>query len=60
MIKIVDNVLTNEECQKLIDDNILSLTKATTLGTPIDSYRTAEGTWIYTDNDISNKIKMYL
>jgi prolyl 4-hydroxylase len=49
--------LTKEECQKLIDENIKSLTKATTLGTPIDSYRTADGTWIYNDTDISNKIK---
>lgn len=57
MITIKDNVLTREECQKLIDDNIKSLTKATTLGTPIDSYRTAEGTWIYADTSISNKIK---
>jgi len=57
MIRIVDNVLTTEDCQKLIDDNIQSLTKATTLGVPIDSYRTAEGTWIYNDNDISIKIK---
>jgi hypothetical protein len=58
MIKIIDNILTQEECDKLIQTGIKnSLVKANTLGENIESYRTADNTWIWESNELTTKIE---
>jgi prolyl 4-hydroxylase len=57
MIRILDNILTEDECNSIIELGISSLQETTTLGEYKEGYRTATGCWIYNDNDITNKIK---
>lgn len=58
MIKILDNTLTNSECNDLIQMGIDNgLVKATTLGENIESYRTADNTWIWQSNELTSKIE---
>lgn len=57
MIKILDNILTKEECSELIKMGSDKMQAATTLGTAIDGYRTAENSWIYDKTDLTEKIK---
>ena len=57
MIKILDNILSQTECESLIERYTKDLQTLSTLGTKIDSYRTADGTWIYTDDELSLKIQ---
>ena len=57
MIKLLDDVLTVNECEQLINEYSTELRKLDTLGTPIDNYRTADGTWIYKDTELSLKIQ---
>lgn len=58
MIKIVDNVLTQNECDELIQmGTVNGLTKANTLGETITSYRTADNSWILERNELVKKIE---
>ena len=58
MIKIIDNILTQEECDELIQSGLKnSLVKANTLGENIESYRTADNTWIWESNELTRKIE---
>jgi hypothetical protein len=58
MIKIIDNLLTETECSELIEISIKNgLVKATTLGENIQSYRTADNTWIWESNELTTKIE---
>jgi hypothetical protein len=58
MIKILDNVLTQNECDELIRIGTENgLTKASTLGENIQSYRTADNSWIWNNNELTNKIQ---
>ena len=60
MIKILDNILSKNECESLIQKYTKDLHTLSTLGTKIDSYRTADGTWIYTDDELSLKIQKFV
>ena len=57
MIQIIDYQITQNECQELIDMGSKNLTNAATLGTPIENYRVAENAWIYSDTELTTKIK---
>ena len=57
MIKILDNILSKTECESIIEKYTKDLHTLSTLGTNIDSYRTANGTWIYTNDELSLKIQ---
>lgn len=58
MIKIIDNILTQTECDELIQIGIKNgLVKANTLGKNIESYRTADNTWIWESNELTTKIQ---
>lgn len=59
MIKIIENSLKKYECEELISIacNHGGLQKMHVLGNEIPKYRTANGCWIYENNDITNKIK---
>jgi prolyl 4-hydroxylase len=57
MIKILDNVLNANECKELIELGSKQMAAATTLGNPIDGYRTADNSWIYEKNELTDKIK---
>ena len=57
MIQIIDYQITQNECQELIDMGSKNLTNAATLGTPIENYRVAENTWIYSKTELTDKIK---
>ena len=58
MFKFLDNVLSDEECLKLIELSEENFTSATILDKNDDgSYRTAESFWFYEDNFITEKIK---
>lgn len=58
MIKIIDNVLTQNECNELINLGINNgLVTANTLGENIESYRTADNTWIWQSNELTTKIQ---
>ena len=57
MIKILDNILTKEECLELIDLAEDKFTPSKVLGNQIEGYRTAQNTWIYDQTVLTNKIK---
>ena len=57
MIKILDNILTKEECLELIDLTKDSFEPSTTLGKSIEGYRTAQNTWLYDQTLLTDKIK---
>lgn len=58
MIKIIDNVLTEIECNQLVQmGNKNGLVKAGTLGENIGSYRTANNTWLWEENELTQKIQ---
>jgi prolyl 4-hydroxylase len=57
MIKILDNILTMDECLELIKNGSNKLIKSSTLGENIDGYRTAENCWIFDETFLTNKIK---
>lgn len=58
MIKIVDNILTETECNELLQMGLKNgLTKANTLGENITSYRSADNTWIWETNELITKIQ---
>lgn len=57
MIRILDDVLTKDECNRLIQMGTNSLHKMATLGEYKEGFRTADGCWIWDDNDITDKIK---
>lgn len=50
MILIEDNVLSAEECLKIIQEASPKLTTATTLGKQIDGYRIADSTWLVNES----------
>ena len=60
MIKILDNVLSKGECEYLIETYTKDLHKMSTLGINVDTYRTADGTWIYNNDELSLKIQRQL
>ena len=54
MIKIIDDILTQNECNELIQMGCKSgLVKAKTLGENIELYRTADNTWIWERNELT-------
>ena len=58
MIKIIDNILTKVECDALIQNGLKNnLVKANTLGENIESYRTADNTWLWESNELTTKIE---
>lgn len=57
MIKILDNILSKTECESIIEKYTKDLHTLSTVGTNIDSHRTANGTWIYTNDELSLKIQ---
>jgi prolyl 4-hydroxylase len=58
MIKIIDNILTETECNELLQMGLKNgLTKANTLGENITSYRSADNTWIWETNELVTKIQ---
>jgi prolyl 4-hydroxylase len=57
MIKILDSILTKEECSELIKIGSDSMKQATTLGKVVDGYRTADNSWIYDTTELTQKIK---
>jgi prolyl 4-hydroxylase len=57
MIRILDNILNKDECDELIQMGISSLKQTATLGEYREGYRTAMGSWVHKENDITNKIK---
>ena len=58
MIKIIDDVLNQTECDELIQLALKNgLVKANTLGENIESYRTADNTWIWETNELTTKIQ---
>lgn len=60
MIKIVDNILSEQECQELIASGSAQLQAAATLGQNIAGYRTADNSWLYEESELTNKIKEYI
>jgi prolyl 4-hydroxylase len=57
MIKIIDDVLNEIECNQLIELGSKQLIEAKTLGKEIEGYRTAENSWIFEENELTEKIK---
>ena len=58
MIKIIDDVLTQSECNELVQTGLKNdLVKATTLGENIESYRNADNTWIWETTKLTEKIQ---
>jgi prolyl 4-hydroxylase len=57
MIQEFKNILSIDECDELINISKDKLSEATTLGTQIKNYRTAETTWLFEKTDLSEKIK---
>jgi prolyl 4-hydroxylase len=60
MVVEIQNSITSEESKELIDLAEQSLTKTTTLGPQIDGYRTAQGTWLGKDLNVSQKIMEFV
>jgi prolyl 4-hydroxylase len=56
MVVEIKNILTSDQSKELIEIAEKSLTQMTTLGKQIDGYRTAEGTWLSKDLDITKTI----
>lgn len=57
MIQEFKNVLSVDECNELIQMSKYKLVKASTLGEKMKDFRTAENTWIYDKNVLTDKIK---
>jgi prolyl 4-hydroxylase len=57
MIQEFKNILSIDECNQLINISKDKLSEATILGTQIKNYRTAETTWLFEKNDLTEKIK---
>jgi prolyl 4-hydroxylase len=57
MIHEYKNILSVDECNELISISKDKLSEATTLGTKIKDYRTAEITWLIEKTDLNEKIK---
>jgi prolyl 4-hydroxylase len=57
MIKILDNIISNNECLELIKLASKNMHKANTLGENIPNYRIADNTWIFEKNELTQKIK---
>ena len=57
MLKEIFNVITTEQSKELVEIAEIDLVNMTTLGHQIDGYRTAQGTWISNNLEISNYIK---
>lgn len=60
MINIIDNVLTPSECDELIKLGVPQLKTATTLGENISGYRTAEGSWIFEETPLTEKVQQII
>jgi len=54
---VLDNVLTDEECDELIKESETSMEKSGTVGEKIDGYRTSFNTFISKHNKELNSIK---
>lgn len=57
MIKEYQRVLTDIECKNLIELGKTKLIDATTLGMQIKNYRSAQNTWLFEKNELTDKIK---
>jgi prolyl 4-hydroxylase len=57
MIQEFKNVLSVDECNELIQISKDKLSEATTLGTNIKDYRTAENTWLFEKTELNDRIK---
>lgn len=57
MVTIIDNVLTEFECKRLIELGSKTFQKAGTLGKKIDGYRVAEGSWLREKDELVDKVK---
>jgi prolyl 4-hydroxylase len=57
MIHEFKNILSVDECNELIQLSKNKLTEATTLGTQIKDYRTAETTWLFEKTELTDRIK---
>ena len=57
MVKEIFNAITSEQSKELIEIAEKNLIEMSTLGQQIDGYRTAQGTWISNDLELSNYIK---
>lgn len=57
MITEYKNILIKQECDELILLAKNKLTIATTLGKNLENYRTAENTWLFEKNELTDKIK---
>jgi prolyl 4-hydroxylase len=57
MINEYLNILNNDECETLIQLGKDKLIDATTLGVVTKNYRTAQNTWLFEKNELTNKIK---
>ena len=56
MVKEIFNAITTEQSKELVEIAEIDLVNMTTLGQQIDGYRTAQGTWISNNLEISNVI----
>lgn len=57
MLQEFKNILCINECNELISISKDKLFSATTLGTKIKDYRTAENTWLFEKTELNDKIK---
>jgi len=57
MVTIIDNVLTEFECKRLIELGSKNFQKAGTLGKKIDGYRVADGSWLKGPDELVDKVK---
>lgn len=57
MIQEFQNILSIDECNELIEISKNKLFSATTLGIKIIDYRTAENTWLFEKNNLTDKLK---
>lgn len=57
MITIIDYEISETECKELIEMGSTNMISASVLGTPIENYRVAENAWIYSDTELTTKIK---
>lgn len=57
MVEEFKNILSVDDCNKLIEMSKDKLFAATVLGPGVKDYRTAENTWITEKNELTDKIK---
>jgi len=57
MVTIIDNVLTPNECEHLIQLASKNFAPAGTLGKNIEGYRVADGMWIHQEDDVAKKVR---